>query len=132
TEFRIYIFIGYNPDLKGAVQAFGGYRLADVMFITVIIGVDGHGGVAELGLRAGSSQRERPVFEVVKRAGLLFILDLYVSEAGAVKGTVIDQTLASVNKFVIPEPPEGTVGGFDNLFVQSERKAAPVAAAAQR
>jgi len=100
-ELAVHGLVGDHGD--PSVQKGQDDRSSDEVSVALVVGVDGHGGVAQHRLRAGRGNDEefigalQRVLDVVKLALRLLIDDLEVGEGGAAAGAPVDEPLAPIN-----------------------------------
>jgi hypothetical protein len=123
------------------------HHAADQLAVAVVIGVHGHGGVAQDGLRsrgrhgdglvrAGLAARRCPLRQQVVADGPQLPLlgradDLEVRDAGAAAWAPVDELLAAVGKAILVQPLEGDAHRPGGAVVHGETLAAPVGRAAE-
>ena len=102
-----------------------------------VVGVDGHGGVAQHGLGAGGGQLQHlaglldRVQQVPEVAVLLGVLDLGVRDGGVAVGAPVDHPVAAVDQALVIQPDEHLAHGVRAALVHGKALPLPVAAAAQ-
>jgi hypothetical protein len=107
--------------------------LADERAIARIVGVHGHGGVAEHGLDAGGGDHDlaRAVLERVGEPvelaqGALLVIDLQIRERGPIDRAPVDQPLRAVEQPFLEEPHERLAHRARGTLVHGEAFALPV------
>ena len=112
--------------------------LADHRLEALVVGVDGHGRIAEDGLRAGGGHGNKLAFalrqriaDIVEVAGYVLVVDLQVGEGGGAARAPVDDALAAVDQPLVVEADEGGAHRPARSLVQGEALASPVAGDAQ-
>ena len=104
--------------------------------VPLVVGVDGHRGVAEQGLgprggdRNGAAVREG-VADVVEGGVFVRVLDLQVREGGGAARAPVDDALAAVDEALAVEVDERGADRQAGALVQCEGAARPVAGGAE-
>ena len=107
------------------------------MGVAGVVGVDGHGGVAQHGLGAGGGQLQHlaglldRVQQVPEVAVLLGVLHLGVRDGGVAVGAPVDHPVAPVDQALVIQPDEHLAHGVRAALVHGKALPLPVAAAAQ-
>src|SRR4051812_22380604 len=110
------------------------YCPADQMLEAVVVRVDRYGRIAEHGFGAGrrdyylSTAVHERVANMPEVPLLFFVHDFDVCEGGTVKRTVVDQTLTSIDKSLVPHLFESPIRSLDDLVIESKSKSCPVTA----
>jgi hypothetical protein len=113
------------------------HRPADQVAVAGVVGVDGHGGVAQhrLGPRGRHPDEARPVLERVPQAGQLagdlLVLDLDVGQGGEAAGAPVDDPPAPVEQVLLVEGDEHLPDGPGQALVHGEALPRPVDRVAQ-
>ena len=145
AELAVHILVGDDGDF--APQDGHDGLFADELLVARVLGVDGHGGIAQDGLRAGGRHRDvrrfsvgaglrraiisDHVLEVVQRALLLVVLHLQIGDGGFQPRGPVDQPRAAVNQPFFVQAHKGFTHGFGEALVQREPLAAPIAGGPQ-
>ena len=103
------------------------------------VGMHGHGGIAEHGLRPGGGdvyvlrltrlRVDYRVLEVPEVSLDGFVIDLVVGDGSLKLGVPVDQALAAINQTVLEELEKRVANGLAADFVQGEAHTPPVAGA---
>ena len=105
--------------------------------VTGVIGVDGHGGIAQHGFGAGGSQLQifagllHLVQQVPEAALLGLVLDLGVGDGGVAVGAPVDHAVAAVDQALVIQADEHFLHGVGAALVHGEALTLPIAGAAQ-
>ena len=110
-------------------------RMPHKIRVSPVIGIDGHGGVAEhcFGTGGGkgyASAVVRKIFEMPQMGTVLAIIHFGVGKSGAALGTPIRYPVALINKPFVVKLFENVANRLAALLVKRKRFAAPVAARA--
>ena len=111
--------------------------LADQMLIALVVGVDGHAGVAQHGLGTGGGDHQiaaavaQGIADVPEGAGLVHIFDLGVGQGGDAVGAPVDDAAALIDEALFIQVDEGLANGRGAGVVHGEAGAVPVAAGAE-
>ena len=111
AEVHLHILVGHDGDLP--VHQGQDAGLAHQVLVALVVGVHGHAGVAQHGLRAGGGHDQiagavgQGVAHVPQVAGLVLILHLGVGQGGDAVGAPVDDAAALVDQA---------------LFIQAHRK----------
>ena len=95
---------GISNDGDLSIQQRQGQAFADQLFVAGIFGINGHGGVAEQGLRTGSRDHDMAasagerIADVPQLAGALLVLHLDIGQRGVVLGAPVDHARAFINQ----------------------------------
>ena len=109
------------------------HRLTDQVTIALVVGVHGHGGVAQNGLRPGRRHGDDlarsldRIAEVVQRALLFAVLHLQVADRGAQTRRPIDQVRTAVDQPLVVQSDEGLAHGARESGVEREALTPPIA-----
>lgn len=138
AEVAVDVGVGDNGD--GAVGEGEAEFMADEMFVTGVVGMDGDGGVAEHGFGTSSGDDDfsevadgvdEGVGDVPEGASFVLVIDFDVGEGGLVLGAEVDQAFTTVDQLVVQEVLEGVVDGVDDLGIEGEGEVGPVAGGAE-
>ncbi len=135
AEPAIHQFIGHHGDLT--VHQRQHHGLPDQVRVTLVIGMDRHGRVAQHRLRArGRDDHSRAttwfrVADMPEVAGMLRVLDLEVGEAGLAARAPVDHPGAAVDQALLVERHEGLAHRAGEALVEREALARPVGRAAE-
>ena len=132
AEAHVDHFVSDDFYLKRPIDAFDGDGLADVLLVTLVVRVDGDGGITEFGLGASRGESERTVLDVIERGFLFFVVDFDVGESGLVVRAEIDQFFATIDHTIVPHFFESRVDAGDDVFVESESEVGPSTRGAER
>ena len=108
-------------------------HLADVLFISLVLGVDGNGGITEhrFGTGGGDDEILIAVFEFIldvpKCALKLLMLDLCIAYRGSAARAPVDDAEAAVDKSLVIEIYEGLADCGGKVLVHGEALSRPVA-----
>ena len=135
AEAQLHVVVGHDGELP-ANQGQDGV-LAHQVLVALIVGVDGHTGIAQHSLRPGSGDDEllirvlNGVAYIPESAGHVLILHLCVGQGGAALGAPVDYTASLVDEALLVQVAEGLPHGAGADLVHGEAAALPVAGDAQ-
>ena len=134
TEADLAVLIAHDGDL--AVHDGQDAGLADQMLELLVLGVDGHTGIAHHGFRTGGGHhniaaaiRER-IADIPQMTGLVHILHLGVRQSGQAVGAPVDDAAALVNEALVVQLAEGLADGLGAALVHGEAGTLPIAGGA--
>ena len=132
AEFHIHVLVGHDGHFPAHQGQNAG--LAHDVLIPLVVGVDGHAGVAQHGLRPGSGHDHIAallpldgVADVPQVAGLVLVFHLCVRQGGDAVGAPVDDAGALVDQALVIEGHEHVAHGLGQALVHGEAGAAPVA-----
>ncbi|KAF5036847.1 hypothetical protein DSECCO2_570890 [anaerobic digester metagenome] len=131
------VHVGVGDDRDAAAHQGQDDELADHVLVALVLGVHGHGRVAEHGLGAdrGHGDEARTVLkgvaQVVERGFGRGVLDLVVGQGRVAAGAPVDDVLAAVDEALLVEGDEDFAHGLGQALVHGEALAGPVDAGAQ-
>ena len=135
AEFHIYIFIGNNRDFsayKGQNEGF-----ADVLSVTLVLGVYRNGGIAEERFRAGGGKLKpagavgKGIAQVPEVTRLILVLNLRVGDGGFAAGAPVYNAFAAINKTLFVKVGKHLANSLAAALVKGEAFSVPVAGAAE-
>ena len=155
TLGRVGVVVG--DDRNAAARDRQGHELADQTLVAFVLGVNGHAGVAQHGLRPGRRHDDevarlelgrlavlvegdrvlighavrQAIGEVPIGAVDLFLLDLKVRNGGLEMRIPVHQTLVTIDQAILVQLDEDLADGGVQPFVQRKAFARPVAGRAQ-
>ena len=134
TEADLAVLVAHDGDLPIHDRQDTG--LADELLEVLVLGVDGHAGVAHHGLRAGGGHHDlaaavrQRIADVPQMTGLIHVLHLGVAEGGQAVGAPVDDAAALVDEALIVQFAEGLANGLGAALVHGEAGTAPIAGGA--
>ena len=136
TELQIHVLVGHDGDLTVHQRQNAG--LANQVLIPLVIGVNGHAGVAQHGLGTGCGHDNIAallpfdgVFQVPEMARLVLVLHLRVGEGGGAVGAPVDDAGSLVDEPPVVEGDEDVADGLGEALVHGEAGPAPIAGGPQ-
>ena len=135
TELHVHIGVGDDGDFL--VQQGQQHLLTVQVLVTLVIWMDGHGGIAQHGLRAGGSQNQEfvgahdGVLQVPEAALLILIFHLGIGDAGLAVGAPVDDALAAIDQVLVVQILKDLQHRLAAALVHGESLAVPVTGAAQ-
>ncbi len=129
--------VGIGDDRDGTLQDRQAQGGAVEFFVALVLGIDGHGGVAQEGLGAGGGHGEvafpvgQGVLDMVKVAVMGVVLHLEVGQGRLAAGAPVDDVVALVDQALFIEAHEDLAHRPGQARVHGEALPAPVAGAAQ-
>ena len=132
TELHVHVLIGHDGHLT-AHQGQDALFAHDVL-IALVVGVDGHAGIAQHGLRTGGGHDDIAallaldgIADVPEVAGLVLILHLGVAQSGDAVGAPVDDAAALVDETLLVQAAEDLTHRLGAALVHGEPGAVPVA-----
>ena len=107
------------------------------MAVPIVVGMDGHGRIAQHRLRPRRSDHDLPLAlgeripDVPEAPRLRVVLDLQIGDGGPAAGAPVDDVIALVDEAVVEEADENLPDGLRKPLVHREALARPVAGAAE-
>ena len=136
AELAIDVVVGDNRHR--AVEDGHQHLAADEMPVTLVLRVDGHGGIAQDGFWARGGHRDefirvvrQTVLEVIQETRFLRILHLEVRDGGAQAGRPVDHARAAVDQALLVQAHESLAHSARQPGVEREALPRPVARGAQ-
>ncbi len=143
AEIHRHVLVGDDGNL--ASQHWHHHLAADELLVALILGVDGHGRIAQDGLGADGRHGDidlrglqdlgglwsKLVFEVIQRGLLLGVFHFEVRDGGLEARRPVDQARAAIDESLFVEAHEGFAHGAAQAVVEGEALALPVAGGAQ-
>ena len=135
AEVYLDIIVGDNGYL--AVNYGQDKRLADDILISLIVGVDRNGGIAEQGFGPCCGELKiaasvlKGIAQMPEVTRLILIFNLCVGDGGQAVGAPVDYSLAPVYKSLFIEIAENLVDGLVAALVKGEALALPIAGRAE-
>ena len=128
AEGRVDVRVGHDRDVPAGEREFDG--LADEVLVSLVVGVDRHGGVAEHGLGPRRRHHDAVVTVAVadgdQLAVVVGVVDLDVGQRGEAARAPVDDPLGAVDQPVVVQPLEDRLDGSAEPFVHGEALARPV------
>ena len=134
AEVGLHALVGDDRQLAPQQRQHG--RATDDGPVALVLGVHGHGRVAQHGLGAGGGDGDRPapdqvVAHLVELAGRLHVRHFQVADGAAATRAPVDQVVVLVDVALVVEGDEDLVDGLDVALVEGEALAVVVAGATQ-
>ena len=135
AEVYLDIIVGDNGYL--AVNYGQDKRLADDILISLIVGIDRNGGIAEQGFGSCCGELKiaasvlKGIAQMPEVTRLILIFNLCVGDGGQAVGAPVDYSLAPVDKSLFIEIAENLVDGLVAALVKGEALALPIAGRAE-
>ncbi len=122
-----------GDHLQGDVPFHRGHleRLAHVLLVALVLRMDRHRGVAQLGLGPHGAERQRAVLDVDELGVLVLALHLEVRQHGLAARAPVDDVVALVDEPLFPEADEDLAHRRRQPRVHREALAGPVAGGAE-
>ncbi len=136
TEFHINILVGHDGDLsvhEGQEDLF-----AHQILIAVILGIHGHGGIAQHGLGTGGGKLQETgggdgavvldqgILDMPEVAGLILVLHLCVGNGGLADRAPVDDAAALVDPAFFMHADKDFLNGLGAALVHGEAFSVPV------
>ena len=135
AELHVHIIVGHHGDLP--VHQRQNDLFAHQIGVALVVGVHGHAGIAQHGLRTGGGDDHAltavraGVADVPQMAGLLLIFHFRVGQGGLAFRAPVDNAVAAIDQPFFVQAHEHLAHGLIAALVHSEALPAPVAAGAQ-
>ena len=134
AEAQLYVIIGHDGDLP--VHDGQDAGLAHQMLEPLILGVDGHAGIAHHGLGTGGGHHQiagavgQGIADIPQVAGLVGVFHLGVRQGGGAVGAPVDDAAALVDIALLIQVDEDLLNGLGAALVHGKAQPPPVAGAA--
>ena len=134
TLGHIRVLVAHDGDFL--IQQGQDHVAAVEVLVALVLGVDGHGGIAQHGLGTGGGQLQLltglldGVQQVPEVAVLLLILHLGVGDGGLAGGTPVDHTVTAIDETLLVQTDEDLLHRLTATLVHGEALALPVTAGA--
>ncbi len=136
AELAVHVVVG--DDRNQTLAQRQPHLLADERSVALVLGVHGHGGIAQDRLGAGGGHGDKVaaairqhIFKEVELAHLLGVFHFQVGDGSLETGRPVDQARAAVDQALLEQAHKGLAHRARQALVQGEALAVPVAGGAQ-